>query len=155
MAGGRALNWRIAAADRTAIADVARIGKRGRLVVPRELASDLPWCNSGTALVALPEPGRARIACWEPEGPRIEARRGELQEQAVRGDQAALDALLNMENSFVRLGFEKGRRLTLPVLVLAHLGAEAGDEIFCVRRAGDLELWTPSYRAKRLLPSVA
>jgi bifunctional DNA-binding transcriptional regulator/antitoxin component of YhaV-PrlF toxin-antitoxin module len=153
MAGGRDLRWRIDAADRTAIVDVANIGNRGRFVVPKQVSSDLTWC-SGTALVVLPEFGRVRLGPWEPEGARVERTRSELREAGMGGDQTALDHLVDIENSFLRLTFERGRRLTLPLLVLTHLGLSVG-EVFCVRRATDLEIWSPAYRATRLLQRVA
>jgi len=136
------------------MADVARIGERGRFVVPKQLASDLSWTSGGEALVGLPESGRVRFAAWHEEGAKIERKRVELRESARRGDQRALDELLNVENSFLRLSFERGRRLTLPLLVLTHLGVSEGD-VFCVRRATELELWAAHYRATRLLQRVA
>ena len=102
---------------------------RGRGQIPTTLATSLTWIQGpkrGTdTLVVLSEAGIAKLLPWEPDGPRVLARRKELIQAAAK-DPAVHEALVALENRYKKSVIGTDYRITLPAELTAHL--EISDE---------------------------
>ena len=111
-------------------------------MLPTFIQSQVPWLGKlteGLQALAILEPGVARILPWDPEGPKLLARRSEL--IGAGGTESERDLRL-LESRFKRLVVSKDHRVRLPDEILLHLQVinDIPTKILCYRVADTIEL---------------
>lgn len=155
MPTGRPPTWLLDPGQPGPVALEARkLGTRERLTIPARLLEGLQWITSSEpveCLLVLEEPGRILFHRWIGAGDNVLARRTALM-AALQSDPEAEEQLLALEARYLRGTIETGGRILLPLIALVHLlGDNVGDRnVFVVRRANHLELWSLNYRNRLL-----
>lgn len=98
----------------------------------------------------LVEPGKIKLAPWEPNGPRIESRYEEIAQNAL--DESSLETLRLIQDRYVPLSIDEEHRPYLGDAALAHLGLplERGikSTVYVVVYPESLAILSTDYRDK-------
>ena len=137
--------------------EAVKVRERGRCTIPGAVRHGLAWVSPGSEVLAVIRPGgRVCLHPWE----HAQTIRTHLEtlKTGLTGPEAedAAEQFLLLQDRYQRLRTERITcRLEFPAHIASHLGVIDGGTIFTVRFPKHVELWSETYRERRLAEAEA
>lgn len=128
------------------------IDARGRMTIPAVARERTSWLADGgqkLTLFVCEDPGRIKILPWDPYGHRVFQRRREL--LTLEPTSEVLEAILEIEDRYLRQSIETGGRVNLSEMALTHLEIRADLPTYAILVciSDVVEIWSVTYRRNR------